>query len=43
MLNKYCVQSRGENWRLILFLSVSQQNAKKRKLEDGGGDDKGEY
>lgn len=37
-----CAGQRGV-CSLILFVSVSQQNAKKRKLEDGGGEDKGEY
>lgn len=40
--NGHCVQSRGKKCLSILFLFVSQQNAKKRKMEDGSGEDKGE-
>lgn len=39
-----CAEGRWNNTATHpVFLSVSQQNAKKRKLEDGGGEDKGEW
>lgn len=35
-----CVESWSE---ILFFLLFLQQNAKKRKLEDGGGEDMGEH